>query len=100
MMHLIFYCQSLSHTALTQRIASVGSVYIIDAGTFWGQQKHVPHYLYVQSSVGLSLHLGVLLVITIFYIKMYSSSDIAIACLIGEIRSDHCFVPGFENCEL
>ena len=31
---------------------------------------------------------------------MYSSSDIAIAYLIREIRSDHCFVPGSDNCEL
>jgi len=31
---------------------------------------------------------------------MYGSSDIAIAYLIREIRSDHCFVPGFDNYEL
>ena len=36
---------------------------------------------------------------------MCSSSDIAIAYLIREIRSDPCFVdpcfvPGFDNCEL
>jgi len=29
------------------------------------------------------------------HIKMYSS-DIAIAYLLREIRSDHCFVPGFD----
>jgi len=31
---------------------------------------------------------------------MYSSSDIAIAYLRRKMRSDHCFVPGFDNCEL
>jgi len=31
---------------------------------------------------------------------MCSSSDIAIAYLIREIRSDNCFIPGFDNCDL
>ena len=31
---------------------------------------------------------------------MYCTSDIAIAYLIREIRSNHCYTPGFDNCDL
>jgi len=87
----IWFLPFVIHTALTQRIASVESVYNMvyyRCRNILKAAKRCPSLLLHLVSVGLGLYLSVSLVRHIFvhwYIKIYSSSDIAIACLITEV---------------
>ena len=105
MTHLVSFLYSVTQKGLHLCIERVYNMMYYRCRNILRAEKDVPLYLYVQSSVGLSLSvpwcfLGYNHIFVHRHIKMYSSSDIAIAYLIREIRSNHCFIPGFDNCEL
>ena len=97
----------LSHTALTQRIASVQSLYNIvyqRCKNLMKAAKRCPSLLvrtvFCDAESVPWCFLGYNHLYGHRHIKLYNHLDDTIAQLIREIRSDYYYIPGFKKCDL